>query len=294
MTNAERRLQNMLNGDSDSMELLPNGSTSLSKGVGAAISQIVGNPAFKAEVNLTFNIRYYSQAVVGTPVAVAAAAIPAAQQTQLPLYVFGQSDLMGNYTRARSLVAGGAGWTYADMKIIKGGSGDVDIKPLPHAAAAVDYASGTIFNNLLQNGDLLIMVPMAGFVAGAAATTVIAEITVHCGNVPYLTLVDSLGSDLITLNMIRYTVPAALVAQLGNQITLIMQTLFGKTNTDTLDPNTFIHGGTFNPNIADIPITLPIDKNLVLATPVNFDCIQFTWTCTVAKITKLTNIPGAR
>jgi hypothetical protein len=133
---------------------------------------------------------------------------------------------------------------------------------------------------------------MLGFVAAAAATTVIAEIQIHCNNVPYLTLVDSLGSDLITINMIRYTVLLALVAQLGNQITLIMQTLFGKTSTDTLDPNTYITSNTFNANIADIPLTLPVDKNLILATVVNFDCVQFTWTLTVAKIQKLTNVPS--
>jgi hypothetical protein len=133
---------------------------------------------------------------------------------------------------------------------------------------------------------------MVGFVAAAAATTIIAEVHIHCNNVPYLTLVDSLGSDLITLNMIRYTVLLALVAQLGNQITLIMQTLFGKTSTDTLDPNTYITSNTFNPNIADIPLTLPVDKNLILATVVNFDCVQFTWTLTVAKIQKLTNVPS--
>jgi len=76
---------------------------------------------------------------------------------------------------------------------------------------------------------------------------------------------------------------------LTNQITLIRQSLFGKTNTDTLDPNTYITGGTFNPNIADIPITIPIDKNLVLATVLNFDAGIVNWVVTVATIRKLTN-----
>lgn len=292
MTRDEQRLYSALTEGADSLDLKQGGQVSMSKGVGAAISQIVGNPPFKAEVNLTFNIRYYSQAVVGTPVAVAAAAIPAAQQTQLPLYVFGSSDLTSGFAKARQLVPGGGGWTYADMKVVQGGMGEVDYNPLPHAAGGLDYALGTVFNNLLQPGDLLVAVPMAGFVAGAAATTVTAEIQIRCNNVPYLTLIDSLGSDLITLNMIRYTVPVALVAQLGNQITLIVQTLFGKTNNDTLDPNTYITSNTFNPNIADIPLTLGIDKNLTLATVVNFDCVQFTWTLTIAKIQRLTNVPN--
>ena len=288
MTQAERELYERLQG-SDSLELQKGGQISTSKGVGAALSQIVGNPPFKAEVSLTIQIRYYSQAAVGTPVVVAAAAIPVAQQTTLPVYVFGQSDYSGNYTRARQIVTGGGGWTYADMKLIKGGGGEVGYHPLPHAAASVEYQSGTIFNNLLNPGDLLLCIPMAGFVAGAAATTITAEVHITCANVPYLTLVDSLSSDLITLNMIRYTVGALLVAQLTNQITLIRQSLFGKTNTDTLDPNTYITGGTFNPNIADIPITIPIDKNLVLATVLNFDAGIVNWVVTVATIRKLTN-----
>lgn len=291
MTEAEKRLYGQL-GYSDSLELVAGGQQSISKGVGAALNQIVGNPGFKAEIAFQFNIRYYSQAVVGTPVAVAAAALPAAQQTQLPLYLFGQSDKAGAYAAVRRLLPGGGGWNYADMKIITGGEGEVGMHPLPHAAASVEYQSGTVFFNLAQPGDIIFLIPMAGFVAGAAATTIIAEISIRCNNVAYSTLLDSLSSDLITLNMIRYTVPVAQIAQLQNQITLVMQTLFGKASTDTLDPNTFITGGTFNPNIADIPITLPIDKNLVVGTLVNFDVVNFQWTLTVNKIDKLTNVPS--
>jgi hypothetical protein len=218
---------------------------------------------------------------------------PAGQQTLLPLYLFGNCDYAANYARARQLVPGGGGWTYADMRLIAVGCGDVDYKPLPHAAAAVDYASGTIFNNLAQNGDLLFMIPMAGFVAGAAATTVTAEILVRCPNVPYTNFLAALNSDMITLNMIRYVVPAAAVAQLGQQVTFIKQSLFGKTATDTLDPQTFVTPGTFQPQIADIPITVPIDKNFIAATQIVYTAavpIQLTWTLTVSAINKLSSL----
>ncbi len=289
MTDAEQALLEKLQG-SDSLELVKGGQISTSRGVGAALSQIVGNPPFKAEISLNIHTRYYSQAAVGTPVVVAAAAIPVAQQTTLPVYIFGNSDFAANYARARQIVPGGGGWNYADMKVIIGGKGEVGYHPLPHAAASVEYQSGTVFNNLLNNGDVLFVIPMLLFVAGVAGTTITAEIQVTCANVPYTTLIDSLSSDLITLNMIRYTVGALLVAQLTNQITLIRQSLFGKTNTDTLDPNTYITGGTYNPNIADIPITIPIDKNLVLSTVINFDAILINWVVTVATIKKLTNV----
>lgn len=285
MTERQKKLYKDLASSSNSLDPVPGGGVSTST-VGA-ISQVVGNPAFKAEITLQVFVRYYSQAVVGTPAAVVP---PAGQQTNLPLYLFGNTDNASGYARARQQVAGGGGWTYADMKIIRVGNGEVDYKPLPHAAASVDHVSGTIFNNLAQNGDLLFLIPMAGWVAGAAATTVTAEILVRCPNVPYSTFLHSLNSDKIVLNMIRYVVPAAAVAQLGQQITFIRQSLFGKTSVDTLDPQTFVTPGTFQPQIADIPITTEVDKNFVAATEIQYTAvvpIQLTWTLTVAQIAKL-------
>jgi hypothetical protein len=281
----EKSLYRKLAAGSDSLDPVVGGTQS--KSTVGAINQIVGNPAFKAEITLQAFVRYYSQAVVGTPVV---AVPPAGQQTNLPLYLFGNTDRAANYAKSRQLVPAGAGWTYGDMKVITCGSGEVDFKPLPHAAAAVDYASGTIFNNLAQAGDLLFIIPMAGFVAGAAATTVSAEILIRCPNVPYSTFLASLNSDKIELNMIRYVVPAAAVAQLGQQITFIKQSLFGKTSTDTLDPQTFVTPGTFQPQIADIPITVPIDKNFVAATEIQYTAavpVALTWTLTVSGINKL-------
>jgi hypothetical protein len=286
MTSEEKRLMRQLQG-ANHMELLPGGQVSSSSGVNASISQIVGNPAFKAEITLQVFVRYYSQAVVGTPAVVVP---PAGQQTNLPLYLFGNIDKASNYSRARQLVPGGAGWTYADTAIIDVGDGRTGYFPLPHAAASVEYISGTIFNNLTLPGDLLFLIPMAGFVAGAANTTVTAEILVRCPNVPYTSLLAALNSDMMTLNMIRYVVPVAAVAQLGQQITLIKSTMFGKASQDTLDPQTFITPGTFQPQIADIPITLPIDKNFVAATEIQFMAavpITLQWTLTVAAISKL-------
>jgi hypothetical protein len=289
MTESQKRLYRQLSG-ADSLETLPGGQVSTSSGVKASISQIVGNPAFKAEITLQVFVRYYSQAAVGTPVA----AVPGAgQQTNLPVYFFGNIDLGANYARARQLVPGGAGWTYADTAVIRVGDGRTGYFPLPHAAASVEYISGSIFFNLAQNGDLLFLIPMAGFIAGAAGTTVTAEILIRCPNVPYTSLLSALNSDLITLNMIRYVVPAAAVAQLGQQVTLIKSSLFGKAATDTIDPQTFITPGTFQPQIADIPITVDIDKNFVAATEVQYTAVVpiiFTWTLTVASINKLTQV----
>lgn len=287
MTQAEYNLARRLSG-SDSLETVPGGSVSRSANINAEISQVVGNPTFRAEITLQFFVRYYSQAAVGTPAAVVP---PAGQQTNLPLYVFGNIDRSSNYGRGRQIVPGGAGWTYADMAIIDVGNGRTGYFPLPHAAASVEYISGTIFNNLTLPGDLLVLIPMAGFVAGAAATTVTAEILIRCPNVPYVSLLAALSSDLITLNMIRYVVPVANLAQLGQQVTFLKSSLFGKLSTDSLDPQTFVTPGTFQPQIADMPITIPIDKNVGFATEIIYTAVVpmlFTWTLTISSINKLT------
>jgi hypothetical protein len=283
MTEAEKSLYASLGGG-DSLELLAGGKSSISSGVGASIAQIMNNPQFKAEISFNFSVKFYSQAVVGTAVEVLAAALPAGQKTTYPLFLFGNTDYQGSYAKARQLLPNSS-WDLTKMALIQGGDmSKAAIRPL---GSNIDYTLGSIVNNRVQAGDLLIAIPMVGFVAGAAGTTVIAEILIRCTNVAYLTLLNALSSDLITLNMIRYTVDTTQTSQLQNQILIIMQSLFGKAATDTLDPNTFVTGQTYNRNIADIPLTLPVDKNLVLATNVNFDVVSFSWTCTVSKIDKL-------
>lgn len=291
MTDAELALARSLRG-ADSLELNPNLDPSVSRGIGAALSQIMGNPPFKAEINVNISVKYYSQLVPGLPVEIAPAALQAAQKTQYPVYFFGQSDKASHYRKARQLL-NTASWNEDDMAVIDGGNiqGAV-IYPDPAAGGSIlPYALGSVVNNRVLPGDVLLVIPQVGFVAAAAATTQICEVLIRCTNVGYGTLIDSLSSDLITLNMIRYTVDAAQTAQLQNQIEAIYQSLFGKASTDTIDPNAFITGGTYNPNIADIPLTIPIDKNLVLGTFANYDVVSFSWTLTVAKIQPLTNRP---
>lgn len=290
MTEAEKALQARLIGGSDNLELLPGGKSSVSEGIGAALSEIMGNPPFKAEINVNVSVKYYSQAVAGTPVEVLPANLPAAQKDQYPVYLFGQSDMASNYRKARQLITSTA-WNLTKMAVIVGGDSSKETITPDTANPATHYALGSVVNNRLRNGDVLLVMPQVGFVAGAAGTTTIAEVLIRCTNVAYATLLASLSSDLITLNMIRYVVDDTQIEQLTNQIEMIYQTLFGKASTDTLDPNSFVTGGTYNKNIADIPITIPIDKNLVFGSQVNYDVTSFSWTMTVLRIDPLTNRP---
>lgn len=284
MTEADKALAQALRGG-DNLELIPGGTPSVNSGIGASISPIIGNLPFKAELTFNISVRYFSQAVPGTPVVVAAAAIPAAQKVPLPLYMFAQGDLQSNYARIKQQLPS-SGWDISKMAIIVGGNkAACTIKPLSFAP----YALGSIINSNVSDGDILLAFPMVGFVAGAAATTVIAEVLIHGTNVAYKTLVDALSSDQIVLNMIRYTVDTTQTAQLQNQLLIGYQTALGKATFDTLDPNTYVTGGTYNRNISDIPIGMKLDKNLLLGTYVHYDSLGFSWTVMIAAVQKAYN-----
>ena len=287
MTEADKALAQALHGG-DNLELLPNGTLSQNAGIASSILPIVGNTIFKAELTFNISVRYFSQAVVGTPVSVAAASLQSAQKNSLPLFMFAQGDKMGNYTRLRQQLPVN-GWDLSNMGIIVGGDNSnntlAPLRPTP----IVTYALGSIVNNNIQNGDILLAIPQTGFVAGAAATTTIAEVLIHGTNVAYATLLDALSSDLIVLNMVRYTVDSTQTAQLQNQFLIGYQSALGKSTFDTLDPNTYVTGQTYNRNIADIPIGMRLDKNIMLGTYINYDSIGFSLTCLVSSVKKAYN-----
>jgi hypothetical protein len=112
-------------------------------------------------------------------------------------------------------------------------------------------------------------------------------ITIHCNNIAYGTFLHGFVSDIVVLNMIRITVPGVNVNQLINNLVFGYQSLFGKLKTDSIDPRTYITSATFQQQIADIPINLPIDKNLILCYYQEFDCQQLNLILSVSKIQPL-------
>jgi hypothetical protein len=116
-----------------------------------------------------------------------------------------------------------------------------------------------------------------------------AEIIVHCNNVAFGTFLNSFVSDLITINTLRYIVPIANIDQLINPLKFGYQTLFGKTFTDDIDPRQFITSRDFQQQISDIPINLPIDKQVMLGTHIDYNCPKFDMILFVEKVEPLTH-----
>jgi len=227
------------------------------------IAFVKGNPLTKTEI--TINVNKY---IVGV--------VPANYQLPVPIYLFGLTDYLGGYKKAR---------VYQPLKpplLVGAGlpAGYYGIIGLNISLATVQTSFPTVACDL---GDLIYI-----FYDSPAPAFYIV-IIIHCENVAYGTFLNSFVSDLITINTLRYVVPIANVNQFINPLTFGYQTLFGKTFTDDIDPRNFITNKDFQQQIADIPINLPIDKSVFLITEMDYLCNSFSLILFVEKVEALTH-----
>jgi hypothetical protein len=263
MTDAERQLYEQLNSWDNLDTATGSGSA---KGVGASLKNITGNPVFKHQFNLNFKTYYIKVATPAT--LISAAALASTSKVDQPLIIFGNSDFAGGYVKSRSFVNKNDSVWVPNLFGILGR--DLIKTSLP---------SG--FQNLANIGD---MVFYAIDSTGVDARLII----ISCPQVAYGTLLDALSSDMFMLNMIRYVVDDTQTSQLRQQLQIVKQSIFGLTENNSIDPQTYITGGTYNKNIADIPLEIGIDKNKSIATYVNYDVVDFGFTITVMATKKLT------
>lgn len=227
------------------------------------LSFVPGNPKFKAEISIQVNKYYFQDMGGGVLVPILPAALPPALQIPIPIYLFGLTDYLGAYNKARTIKPANI-WFLMQMVVW-----------IPNIPAPLFP--------LAQVGDLIFV-----YNGAALGNNFVCLIYIHCNNVAYGTFLNSFVSDIIVLNMIRYTVPIANLNQLINDLTFGYQSLFGKVKTDSIDPQSYITQNTFQLQIADIPINLPIDKNIFMTTFMEFDCMVMNFILSVAKIQPLT------
>lgn len=250
--------------------------TTESKGIGARLGNIKGNPDFQDQFNLNFRVIYVN--LTGLSI-IAPAALPAALQNQIPVFIFGNSDYSGGFNKSKTYFPLN-GWIDFGGVLAGGGVYQYGIY---RKETNVSVLLSPLFAPFLIQGDLFFQ-----YGATVAGTDYAALVIVHCPQVAYGSLLDSINSDLIYTNMIRYVVPNTNLNQLRNQILIISKSIFGKTTDDKIDPNTFITNETFNQNIADIPLQLEINKMKSIGFYINFDCVNFGWSITVEKTRKIT------
>jgi hypothetical protein len=219
-------------------------------------------------------------------------------QTKLPVWLFGLSDYYSGFTRAERIVP----------PLLR----DIQLNAIllfqrwirrPRVLGQFNSAiyGYNCYNqylgipagnrNPLSVGDMYFWfsAELPTFLSGR-----LALITVHSPDVAYGTFLNSFVSDLITIDRIKIIVPLEGIAgaippdQFKNPLIFVYQDLFGVTITDTVDPRMFITSRDMQQQICDIPLELPLDKNLMLGFYLDVLCTSMDIVLYVSKVESLT------
>jgi len=240
-----------------------------------AVAHVVGNPLFKAEISIQVDTFFIDTAL---PVLIPFIGLPVALQTALPVYLLGLTDYYGGYPKAHQILPPQQGWFLSDTIGIFGSSSWIGGGFIPPGFLLANAQAGDLWLSYQDN-------PVAGLAAFKSL------VRVRCNNVAYGTFLNSFVSDLITVNTIRMFVPAANILQFANPIIFGVQSLFGKLSTDSIDPRMFQTPDDFQNQISDIPVNIPINKDLIMCFYLNVDCIHTELIFFVNKVEPLTNRP---
>lgn len=236
------------------------------------LEQVPGNPPFKAQFDVSMIVKYFSVAG-GVYTSVLYAALPAALQTQLSAFIFGNSDLSGGFKKSQGqfpLV----NWNYDTPFVYGRDYANANYGALDATAKAT-----------LQKGDLV-----QTFYAASGGTNYSAFVILRCPGVAYATLVDSLNSDRFWVNNIRYQLPdttATGLLQYDNDIKIMAQSLFGLYAENTVSPTSFKQPNQFQNGIIDVPIKQGVDKNVIFGTYINTYSISQKWSIFVREFDRV-------
>lgn len=231
-----------------------------------------GNPLTKTEISIQVQSFFVDNVL--NPIL--PAALPVNLQTSLPVYLFGLTDYYAGYLKSTIINPISQGWRFNSALALPsvgiwGHTLNITIAPL-------------VFDIQLTNGDLVLLFTDQPLVWNFAAM-----IRIHCNNVAYGTFLNSFVSDLITISVLRSIIPGININQFVNPFIISIQSLFGKVASDSIDPRQYILSKDFQQQIVDIPINLPIDKNLILSYQLDIFCQQMSFVLFVQKIEPLTH-----
>lgn len=243
------------------------------------LAAMKGNPAFAAQFDIQFLLKYFSVVdATGVWTSLTAAQLLAAQPTlatTMPAFLYGNSDYSSGFAKLQQVFPL-SGWTAYSEPGIYG-------KDLLRVNGSFFDATVTA---QLRKGDLVIPVYF-----DAGATTYVGLTVVRCTQVAYGTLLDALNSDRFVMNMLRYVMAdtsAIGLAQYNNNIQILKQSLFGKFDSDFVSPTSFKMPEQFQTGIIDIPVQKGIDKQVALAMYINYDAVTVQWSLFVQTVDKLT------
>jgi hypothetical protein len=224
----------------------------------------------KFEVSLTVSLYFFDNVFNEVPLV----AIPVEAQTTLPCYLFGLNDFKGGFINCSRVVPltppwqlqfGAQSWGINFYNNYGG-------TPIP-------------LRNHLDRGDLILtcvyIQPPFGFIWTAS-------VVVHCGELAYGTFLQSLWSDYILIDQMKYVVPMPQINQFNNPLIFGHQSLLGQLFTDSVDSRLYILPTTSQQNIAEMPIEIPLDKGMFCAFNINVTCQQLNFVLFVREFEPMT------
>lgn len=117
---------------------------------------------------------------------------------------------------------------------------------------------------------------IAKFTYTETATGKINIISVSCANVGYAALIRATMTDVIQVNRMRYSISdVTKLGQLGQNLTLIKQTLFGKLDRNNLTPSTYRSPQNLNSGLVDIDVNAYIDKDSAIIVNIGAYAVNF-------------------
>jgi hypothetical protein len=249
----ETRLLNNLQNPKPREENVPLANVRKAKG---SLAYVKGNPLTKTEI--TINIIKFNQSNVG-------------KNPKTPVYLFGLTDYYAGYPKA-SIITPPNGLVIYNVAIYYFGIVGKEIPPQNYLGLGTE--KGDFFELLSDDPTFL---------------NTFSGVRISCQNIAYGTFLNSFVSDLITIDRIRLIIPIADINQFINPLRFTYQTLFGKTVSDDIDPRAYITSTDFQQQICDIPINLPIDKNLIMSFEMEWTCNNMSIILFVSKVEPLTH-----
>lgn len=241
--------------DVDNLELA--GGSTTSKGVGATLQNVVGNPTFKAQFDINVKKFVTDQNYQTNNVE---QNLPSAYKIGLPFALFGQSDKNGGYANFRKLMSDIGDWVFEGYEI-KNWFGTSSIP--------FGQTGDMIFKFKTQNNQYFTI------------------LVVSCKQVAYGTLLASTSSDTFEMNSFRYSVDPTKTSQFENQVKMVTQSLFGKIQNDDVSPISFKRPEQNQDGIVDIPLKRKIYKEQMFMSYMDYQCSDLNWSIFVDVIQKL-------
>lgn len=271
-----------------------------SGGIDLTIGRNANNPDFKAQIDITVRQLYSNITLNSTNVTTSVALIEdvedveASFKTPKPFVLFGQADLNSAYANAlRKVQIQGGSLIEVYTVTSRDKIYTLESGVWPNTGnGEYNFSSLAVANKTAKIGDIVIAYlsdyRSEPFGAGDLVIKQVCEIVISCRDVQLATLTASTNSDTFAISGVRYSVDNILkIAQFENVIEVIYQSLFGKVTNDSINPLAQFTAQQYQTHIIDIPLVLKINKNVSLASMVNYDVEKFTWSLFILDIKKL-------